>query len=857
MTTALGTSATVSEDEFTYDVPAPPDIVAVTPASGTSLGGTSVTITGSSFTGATDVSFGSTAAVSYTVDSDSQITAVTPAGDPGAVDVIVTTPFGVSTSSSADAFTFVAPSAPTVTLLTPNSGSTEGGTTVVITGTDFTAATDVSFGGSSVTGFVIDSDTQITTTAPAGTEGVVDVTVTNGIGTSAVVGTDEFTYVVPPPPTIDSLDPTSGSTEGGTTVVITGTDFAGATDVTFGSTPALSFTVDSPSQITAVSPGSGAGTINVRVTTAEGMSAIVSSDEFTFVAPPPPSLDSLDPTSGSTEGGTTVTITGTDFTGATDVSFGATAATSFTVDSATQITAVAPAGAAGTVDVTVTTAEGTSATSSADEFTWVVPVVPSVTSLSPSVGGTAGGSSVVITGTDFIGATDVSFGGTSATGFTIDSNTQITAVAPAGTAGTVDVTVTTSGGTSTTSASDEYTYDDSPRILSVENNAGNSWGGYYVTLHGVNLSGATSVGFGTYDMTSSFTSAGDGSSISVYVNGATYTPGLVDVSVTTPNGTATSTNGFEFLPFRLAWWAMDPNRYMAVGDVITESFVVYNQSAWPPQDQSGVQIASSIGATVSCDWATPGTLQGNQTNCTATYTITQGDVDAGHVTETISVTGSLTPRSLTIGGTINYLAPDPSAGIPSITSIGDSVTSLLGGQSVTLYGTNLGTAWRVLFGTFPSGSVMVNGDGSVTAQVPGHQFPLGFGDVTVITAGGSNTFVNGVEFAPFKPQWYSVSPGTYSNVGDVISYSFVVYNHNGWPPAPLSGVTITSSAAADLTCNWATPGEIPGGQVNCSGTHTVSQEDIDAGTIQDVVSIWNPQVTGTMTWTHSISYSAP
>ena len=72
---------------------------------------------------------------------------------------------------------------------------------------------------------------------------------------------------------------------------------------------------------------------------------------------------------------------------------------------------------------------------------------PTLTGLSPSSGPTAGGTSVVLTGTDFIGATEVSFGGTPATSFTVDSATQITATAPAG-SGTARVTVTTPGGTS-------------------------------------------------------------------------------------------------------------------------------------------------------------------------------------------------------------------------------------------------------------------------------------------------------------------------------------------------------------------------------------------------------------------------
>jgi hypothetical protein len=94
-----------------------------------------------------------------------------------------------------------------------------------------------------------------------------------------------------------------------------------------------------------------------------------------------PTVLSITPHSGPTTGGTTVTITGTSFTGTTSVRFGAVAATSFTVNSATQITAVSPAEPATTVDVTVTTPSGTTATSPADLFTFIPPAPPAVITL--------------------------------------------------------------------------------------------------------------------------------------------------------------------------------------------------------------------------------------------------------------------------------------------------------------------------------------------------------------------------------------------------------------------------------------------------------------------------------------------
>jgi len=254
-------------------------------------------------------------------------------------------------------------------------------------------------------------------------------------------------------PMVSSIGPASGPAGGGTTVTITGSGFTGATGVSFGATAATIVSVDSNSQITAISPA-GSGTVHVTVTTPGGTSATSGADQFTY--PTPPSVSSISPTSGPASGGTSVTITGSGFTCATSVSFGAAAVTNFTIVSDTQITVVSPTGN-GMVDVIVTTPGGTSTTSAADQFIYIP--TPTVTSIGPTSGIDTGGTTVIITGSNFNGATKVSFDGNAAKSFTIDSNTQITAVSPAGCYNcAVDVTVTTPGGTSATSSSDQFFY---------------------------------------------------------------------------------------------------------------------------------------------------------------------------------------------------------------------------------------------------------------------------------------------------------------------------------------------------------------------------------------------------------------
>ncbi len=172
-------------------------------------------------------------------------------------------------------------------------------------------------------------------------DGKPDLASANNTATSVSV----LRYILPP--SISSFAPTSAP--GGATITITGTNFTNATAVSFGGTPATSFNVVSPTSITAVVAASGSSG-NVTVT-APGGTATASG--FTFF--PLPTIGSFLPTNATQ--GATVTLTGTNFSGATAVSFGGTAATSFNVVSPTSITAVVGVGSTG--NISVTTAGGT------------------------------------------------------------------------------------------------------------------------------------------------------------------------------------------------------------------------------------------------------------------------------------------------------------------------------------------------------------------------------------------------------------------------------------------------------------------------------------------------------------------
>jgi autotransporter passenger strand-loop-strand repeat protein len=368
--------------------------------------GSTITITGQNFSGAAghlSVFFGSTTAGAVNVESDTQITAVVPNGS-GTVDVTVQSGvnetdnfssnpnanvnapifgYGTSATSPADQFTFTGGTGGSVTVtgVSPASGPAAGGVTVTITGTAFTGATAVSFGSTPATNFNVVSATQITATEPAGTAGQsVDVTVTTPTGTSPTNSADKFTFNPPEgPPTNLKATPGNGSVTFSFDPITVPVDYYPYAQLIGSTLYPIYVGFSDPFTITANNYGPLVNgqtyTFEVAVTYADGNTSAWSSPVTVTVGSSnssAPTVSKVSPASGPAAGGSTVTITGTNFTGATAVSFGSTPAASFNVVSSTQITVTEPAGAAGhTVDVTVTTPGGKSATSSADKFKFV------------------------------------------------------------------------------------------------------------------------------------------------------------------------------------------------------------------------------------------------------------------------------------------------------------------------------------------------------------------------------------------------------------------------------------------------------------------------------------------------------
>lgn len=434
-----------------YSYVSNPTITGVTPTSGSIAGGNSVTIIGTGFTGVTGanaVKFGDVNATSYTVTPTS-ITAIAPANSVGSKNITIT---GVTGSSNPISYDYQ--SAPSITAVSPANGPRAGLNTVTITGTGLSGATasTILFGTATGTDVVVNaSGTSLTVKAPRrDTDGKVNLTITTPRGSTVL--NDGYTYGF----AITSLSQTTGPTGGGQKVVITGVDFpetiyavtfGAPTGVTIlGSNEIATIGAHSATTITVTAPDHVAGTVPVRVYSSSNVNSYTElAAAFTYVAP---TITSVSASSGPIAGGTTITIVGTGFgsiesTITRTVSVGGATCTAptVTVDNTT-MTCVTPARDAGARDVVVTI-NGNSATKTGG-FTYLE--APTISSLSPTTGTTAGGTTVTITGTNFVeGATTIRIDGVTRP-VTWTSAISIRFTTPAHAAGPVNVTVTTAGG---------------------------------------------------------------------------------------------------------------------------------------------------------------------------------------------------------------------------------------------------------------------------------------------------------------------------------------------------------------------------------------------------------------------------
>lgn len=331
--------------------------------------------------------------------------------------------FGVT--MAATALPASAASAPSVTKVTPSSGSVDGGQVVVIKGTDFTGATAVAFDATAATSFAVVSATEIVAVAPdAAAAGTALVKVTTPDGTNSTGVSYEFEAA-----TIKSITPAYADAAAASVVTIKGTGFTGtvAADVKFGTVAATDIWVISDSQIVAKTPVTSVavpianGELDVTVTRNSVASATSDKSKFLFT-PGIPTITTLGtvavPVTG-TDGaaaGTLLTVTGTRLWAVTKVTFGSAKVTSaadiVVAADGNSMTVKVPTKSSGPVDVIVENASGESLSNLSTRFAYYSTAAPKINSVSHNVFNKAaatGGGTFLVAGSGFTGVstTDV------------------------------------------------------------------------------------------------------------------------------------------------------------------------------------------------------------------------------------------------------------------------------------------------------------------------------------------------------------------------------------------------------------------------------------------------------------------
>ncbi|MDA0353708.1 MAG: IPT/TIG domain-containing protein [Chloroflexi bacterium] len=479
-----GQSGTLSNG-FNY-LDLAPVVTSVSPPSGPTTGGTTITIVGTSFRSGATVSVGNTAATAVVVVNATTITAVTPARAVGLVGVRVTNS-DTQSGLLADSFTYIAAPAPLVTTVVPATGPTVGGTAVTISGTGFVAGATVTFDGVAATAVNVTNSTTITATTPAHATGAVAVAVRNPDSQS---GTLASGFVYSAAPTVTSVNPANGPTVGGTDVTINGTGFVTGATVAFGGVAATNVNVVSSTKITLKTPPrTNPDVVQVVVTNPGGLAGNLG-NAFTYTAVV--SISSVAPAKGPTGGGTAVIIAGTGFVNGTSVTFGGIVSPTIVVISPAQLIATTPARSGGTVDVVVTLPGGAKATRT-NAFTFEGLSISSVT---PATGTTAGGTTVKLLGSGFAKGALVFFDNALATDFQFISQGEVQVKTPAHAAGRVTVLVINPGG-GTALLTEGYRYIlSAPTIQRIAPSTGPTTGGVSVSIEGSGFDSGATVDFG-------------------------------------------------------------------------------------------------------------------------------------------------------------------------------------------------------------------------------------------------------------------------------------------------------------------------------------------------------------------------
>ena len=441
---------------YTLTVTGAPSVTSVSPSSDFTYGGATITISGTNLLGASGVTIGGTAATNVVVTNAGSISATVPPGAAGTASVVVTTGGGASGANGFFSYRVPTPSPnPPAGPLT--AGAVGSAYSVSLTATGGTAPyTTALTSGALPAGLTLSNNVLSGSPTIAGTYAFT-ITTTDSTSPTPLSVPSPYTLSVTGAPTVASVSPSTGPANGGTSVIITGANFLGATAVTIGGAPATGVTVISATSISATVPAGSVGSASVVVTTGGGSNG--ANGLFSYTQPvlaAIPAAGALTPAAVGTAYSQSLTASGGVAPYAASLKAGSVLPPGLSLTS-NSIAGVPTNAGSYTFTITVTDSSSPSASSVDVTYSLSITGAPTLASVSPPRGPTAGGTPITLTGTHFLGATGVTIGGAAASNVAVISATTITAIAPAGTVGSASVVVTTPGGANGANAAYAYT----------------------------------------------------------------------------------------------------------------------------------------------------------------------------------------------------------------------------------------------------------------------------------------------------------------------------------------------------------------------------------------------------------------
>jgi len=452
----------------------------------------------------------------------------------------------------------------------------------------------------------------------------------------------------------------------------------------------------------------------------------------------------------------------------------------------------------------------------------VIPTAPTVTSIAPNSGTTAGGTSVAIIGTNFTGATAVKFGATNATSYTINSATSITATSPAGAAGTVDITVTNANGTSPTNASDQYTFVAPPVANAVSITVAHGSTSNPVTL---NITGGAPTGVAVATQAAHGTATASGTSI-------TYTPSASYSGPDSFTYTATNTGGTS-APATVTVTVSNPTvtygpSSPAAGTVGTAYSQTLASASGGTAPYTYTIASGALPAGISL--ASDGTLSGTPTaGGTFNFTVTTTDSSTG--------TGPFTATS----GTLTLTVAPPTITL-SPSALTNATVATAYSQTITASGGTAAYTYAVTSGALPAGLTLSSGGALSGTPTAGGTFNFTVTATDSSTGSGpytgsrAYTLVVNAPTLAITPASGSLSASagvaysqTFTGSGGLAPYTYSLAVNSGTMPTGLSfntgtGVlsgTPTTTGVVNFTVT-ATDHATGTGPYSTSGTYTLT-----------------------------------